>query len=133
MAGYSKTPLHKKLGLKDKTKAIFLDCPEYYKSLFEAWPSVIEQQLNKGSVDFIHYFTKSKEELSTTFPLLKNNLNKTGILWISWPKKSAKVQTDLDGNIVRSLGLETGLVDVKVCAIDDTWSGLKFVYRKKDR
>ncbi|MCA9998900.1 MAG: hypothetical protein KDE56_24225, partial [Anaerolineales bacterium] len=83
--------------------------------------------------DFIHLFTVSMAELETLLPQLKAALTKDGMLWISWPKKAAKIATDLDGNRVRELGLATGLVDVKVAAVDEVWSGLKFVYRREDR
>ena len=75
----------------------------------------------------------NKEELGKILPQLKSLLNKNGMLWISWPKKASKVMTDLDENVVRDIGLQNGLVDVKVCAVDEIWSGLKFVYRLKDR
>ncbi len=86
-----------------------------------------------GPVDYIHLFTKSKDELQTQFPILKAALAQNGLLWISWPKKASKVTTDLNENIVREIGLQNGLVDIKVCAVDEIWSGLKFVYRLKDR
>lgn len=82
---------------------------------------------------FIHYFAHSRELLQHDFPTLKKALVKDGMLWISWPKKTSKIASDLDENIIREIGLNNGLVDVKVCAVDDDWSGLKFVYRLKDR
>ena len=84
-------------------------------------------------LDFIHFFTKEKSILEETFSILKNHLSKNGMLWVSWPKGSSKVQTDINENTVRQTGLREGLVDVKVCAVDEIWSGLKFVYRTKDR
>ena len=131
-AGYSKTPLAKKLGIKEGHKVCFINQPDNYLSLFEQLPEIEEGKPNE-EVNFIHYFSKSAAELKETLPGLKKRLKKDGTLWISWPKKAAKVQTDLDGNVVRQLGLEAGLVDVKVCAVDETWSGLKFMYRKEDR
>ena len=80
-----------------------------------------------------HFFTKSEEELQGKILNLKSQLKPTGMLWISWPKKASKVPTDIDDGIVRSIGLKSGLVDVKVCAVDEVWSGLKFVFRLKDR
>jgi len=87
----------------------------------------------KQPVDFIMLFTKSKRELSEEFARLSRRLEPAGMLWVSWPKKSSGVATDLDGNVVRDLGLHAGLVDVKVSAVTDVWSGLKFVRRVKDR
>ncbi len=83
--------------------------------------------------DFIQYFVTNKANLEHTFPILKKHLNAYGLLWVSWPKKSAKKDTDLTENDVMKIGLAHGLVDVKVVAVDETWSGLKFVYRLKDR
>ena len=133
-AGYSKTPLVKKLGIKLGFKIHFANPPDNLQSLLGELPekttSIVE--LN-GPVDYIHLFTKSKDELQTQFPILKAALAQSGLLWISWPKKASKVMTDLNENIVRDIGLQNGLVDVKVCAVDEIWSGLKFVYRLKDR
>ncbi len=133
-AGYSKTPLVKKLGIKLGFKIHFANPPDNLQSLLGELPekttTIVE--LN-GPVDYIHFFTKSKDELQTQFPILKAALAQNGLLWISWPKKASKVTTDLNENIVRDIGLQNGLVDVKVCAVDEIWSGLKFVYRLKDR
>jgi hypothetical protein len=87
----------------------------------------------KGQLDFIHLFTTEKSDLKRTFPSLRKALAQNGVLWISWPKGASKVQTDVNENIVRDIGLENNLVDVKVCAVDEIWSGLKFVFRLKDR
>lgn len=132
MSGYSKTPLAKKLGIKAGYSIRLVNQPDYYLTLFDELPDVHEASTGE-QVDFIHFFTKSISELETRLPDLKSDLKPIGILWVSWPKKAAKVDTDLDGNIVRELGLENGLVDVKVCAVDEVWSGLKFMYRIKDR
>ena len=133
-AGYSKTPLVKKLGIKLGFKIHFANPPDNLQSLLGELPekttTIVE--LN-GPVDYIHFFTKSKDELPTQFPILKAALAQNGLLWISWPKKASKVTTNLNENIVRGVGLQNGLVDVKVCAVDEIWSGLKFVYRLKDR
>jgi len=87
----------------------------------------------KESADFIHLFTKERAKFEKEFLKLKAELKKEGMLWVSWPKKSSKVASDLDENIIRNYGLAKGLVDVKVCAVDEVWSGLKFMYRIKDR
>lgn len=87
----------------------------------------------EGLLDFIQFFTKESAELEKQFRALKKSLSPDGMLWVSWPKGAAKVKTDLNENIVREIGLDHQLVDVKVCAIDEIWSGLKFVFRVKDR
>lgn len=135
MAGYSETPLAKKLGIKEGHTVTILNAPEYYWSLFESLPNHIENKApnEAGAVDFIHFFTQSENELQGELLKLKSKLKKNGMLWISWPKKASKVPTDLSDMIVRDAGLKTGLVDVKVCAVDEIWSGLKFVFRKEDR
>ncbi|TRX56274.1 DUF3052 domain-containing protein [Fulvivirga sp. M361] len=132
-AGYSGTPLVKKLGIKDGHKVCFINIPDYYFDLFEKMPD-IEVVSEKGSdINFIHFFCKESSELIRYFPRLKEMMDIEGLLWVSWPKKTSQVETDVDGNLVRRTGLDNGLVDVKVCAVDKTWSGLKFVFRKQDR
>ncbi len=133
-AGYSGTPLAKKLGIKPGVDIVALGAPADYAELLDPLPdgATISGELPR-SASFLHLFTTERAVLEAKLPRLKEALEKDGILWVSWPKKAAKVETDLDGNVVRSLGLEAGLVDVKVCAVDATWSGLKFVYRLKDR
>jgi len=133
-AGYSGTPLAKKLRIKDNYACHFLHIPEYYFHLFESMPNIqtIENPAPE-SIDFAHVFLMSQDDMKTLIPSVKSYLKKDAPLWLSWPKKAAKLNTDLDGNVIRSYGLGIGLVDVKVAAIDDTWSGLKFMYRIKDR
>jgi hypothetical protein len=87
----------------------------------------------KGPLDFIQFFTKKKEELEKEFPILNQELSRNGMLWVSWPKVSSGVKTDLNETVVREIGLENGLVDVKVVAVDKTWSGLKFVCRLRNK
>jgi len=132
--GYSKTPLIKKLGIAPNVKICILNPIENYSQRLGPLPKNITQvNTLQDSLDFIQFFTRSYSEPDNMFPQLKNSLTYQGLLWISWPKKVSKLQTDLNGNLVRELGLSHGLVDTKVCAIDENWSGLKFVYRKKDR
>ena len=134
MAGYSGTPLIKKLGIKEGMTLVVVNSPVNYEDLLGGLPKGTQETKSlRAQAGFIHYFTKSQSELRKTFPRLKKTLAENGMLWISWPKASSKVLTDLNENHVRDIGLLTGLVDVKVCAVDDTWSGLKFVYRLKDR
>ena len=134
MAGYSKRSLVDKLGIKEGHRVAILGAPAgYAKILGELPPKVEPVKELRGENDFLHFFTKSRPALERKFPALKSSLAQTGTLWISWPKGSSGVPTDLNENFVREIGLSNGLVDVKVCAIDETWSGLKFVYRVKDR
>ena len=134
MAGYSKTPTWKKLGIKEGMRVIHLHAPENYAQILGKLPpgAVLADKLCKN-ISLLHYFAKDKNGLSNDFPKLKGALVPDGALWISWPKSESKVPTDLNENIVRDIGLRGGLVDVKVAAIDETWSALKFVYRLKDR
>jgi hypothetical protein len=89
--------------------------------------------VTRGDLDFAMVFVRVKSDLKAGFPRLRDRLVSNGALWVAWPKKASGVETDLSENIIRSFGLEAGLVDVKVCAVDETWSGLKFVRRLKDR
>jgi hypothetical protein len=132
-AGYSKKPLAAKLGIKEGSKIHIVNPPRYYLNALEIPQRVTLASTLKGPLEFIHFFTKSRKELELQFPILKQELLRGGMLWISWPKGSSKVETDLNEGVVREVGLKNGLVDIKVCAVDETWSGLKFVYRKADR
>ena len=134
MAGYSGTPLAKKLGIKIGMKTYVKNAPENYLDLLEPLPEalVFTKRLT-SQTDFIHLFTRSRSELSS---LLSNYLQKikpNGMIWVSWPKKSSKVETDVTEDVVREVALPLGLVDVKVCAVDEVWSGLKLVIRKENR
>ena|ERR1700747_3402775 len=134
MAGYSGTPLPKKLGIKEKFRVAFVGLPTDVRS--ELRESLRECELAsnaRGPLDFAMLFVKSQAELKKQFPRVAKQLVPAGMLWVSWPKKSSGVATDLDENVVRGIGLEAGLVDVKVCAVNEVWSGLKFVIRVKDR
>jgi hypothetical protein len=134
MAGYSGKPLAQKLGIKPGLRLIILNAPDDYAATLGALPDGVEQTTTwDGKFDFIQFFTTQKVVLETRFPELKHGLHFTGMLWISWPKKSSKLETDITEDIIRGVGLANGLVDVKVCAIDERWSGLKFVYRLEDR
>ena len=134
-AGYSKTPLLKKLGIKPGYTMLVVNAPEHYFKLLGDLPKDTEK-VNMDydqPVDFIHAFVENEKDLHNFLPSLKEKLKKDGTFWISWIKGSSKLETDINGNNVRELGLEMGLVDVKVCAVDEDWSGLKFMYRKQDR
>lgn len=132
-AGYSGTPLVKKLGIKPDFKMLVINQPDHYLQILEGLPDGVEFDESGAQVDFIHFFTKDANELREKLPELKARLQKNGMLWMSWPKKASKVPTDVDETLVRKEGLNIGLVDIKICAVDEVWSGLKFVYRTKDR
>jgi hypothetical protein len=132
-AGYSKRSLVDKLGLKPEMRAAFVHAPDGYRELLGPLTGVIVVETLDAPCDFVHAFYTSANALMAEFPGLKAALTQAGILWISWPKGASGVKTDINENVVRDTGLEIGLVDVKVAAIDATWSGLKFVYRLKDR
>lgn len=134
MAGYSQTPLVKKLGIKENYYCYVSDSPTAYFQWISPLPkgTVVKDRL-AGQFDFIHLFVSTRKNLETEFVVSQKHLKQTGMLWISWPKKASKLPTDLDENIIRNIGLHNGLVDVKVCAVDDVWSALKFVIRLKDR
>lgn len=128
MAGYLSTPLLKKLGIKSGFVIQVINEPRNYFDLLKNLPEkIIISEKADSRHDFIHVFTKSKYELIDLLPQLRDMIKPNGIIWISWPKKASGIETDLSGNEVRAIGLLNKLVDIKVCAIDETWSGLKFV------
>jgi hypothetical protein len=134
MPGYSGTPLAKKLGIKDDFRAALLHVPEDVKSelrdeLGKCWILKIGDK----DLDFIFLFVKSRAALVMDLHAAAQALAPAGMLWISWPKKSSKVPTDLTEDAIRQSGLDAGLVDIKVCAVTDVWSGLKFVIPVKNR
>ncbi len=132
--GYSGTSLVKKLGIKDGTQIVALNAPKQYPSLLGKLPrgSKIVAKLAKDAA-FIHLFTDEQVDLKKQLSAITKSLAKDGILWVSWPKKSSGVPTDITEDTLRVIILPTGLVDVKVCAIDETWSGLKFLWRLEKR
>ena len=133
-AGYSGTPLIKKLGYKSGMKAFVINAPENYFELLCDLPEDISFVKKASSgLDMIHWFLDSQNELFKKLESVKKQMKKDGMIWISWPKKSSGRPSDLDDNVIRNAVLDCGLVDVKVCAVDETWSGLKAVYRLKDR
>jgi len=134
MPGYSGTPLPKKLGIKDGLRLSLIDAPrEVVAELKSSLDNCKLARDTKAPLDFAMLFTKSAASLKKEFTQLAKNLAPAGMLWISWPKKTSGVPTDLNENLVREIGLAAGLVDVKVCAVTEVWSGLKFVRRLKDR
>jgi hypothetical protein len=134
MPGYSGTPLPKKLGIKDGFHFALIDAPsDVIAELKPSLQKCTAADDAKTSLDFAMLFAKSTASLKKQFGKTAKNLSPAGMLWVSWPKKTSGVATDLNENIVREIGLAAGLVDVKVCAVTDVWSGLKFVRRLKDR
>jgi hypothetical protein len=133
MPGYSGTPLPKKLGIKAGFRVNLVNLPTDVRA--ELRDSLAECKAPKppGEIDLSMFFTKSLAELAREFPRLSKLLAPAGMLWVSWPKKASGIPTDLTENDVRDIGLDAGLVDVKVCAVTEVWSGLKFVRRVKDR
>jgi Protein of unknown function (DUF3052) len=137
MAGYSGTPLAKKLGLKPEFRVAFFQLPgDVRTELKEALSSCLlvkDAKDDSGQLDFAMIFAKSQADMKEQFPKFARRLAPAGMLWISWPKKAFGIVTDLNENDVMRIGLTAGLVDVKVCAVNEVWSGLKFVIRVKDR
>jgi len=134
MSGYSGTPLVKKLGIKEGFKIKLINPPGNYFELTGAWPkgaSILENKNAKA--DFIHLFTNKISDLEKQIMKLKDEINKDGMIWVSWYKKSAKIPTEITEDIIRNTALPLGLVDVKVCAVDEKWSGLKLVWRVVNR
>ena len=134
MAGYSSTPLAKKLGIKEGSRIGLVNAPKNFENELGKLPDRAEfvKRLT-NSLDMIVFFVLTEGALARDFAKLAKKLASNGMIWIAWPKKSSGVSTDLSFNSVQRIGLGAGLVDVKICAVDDTWSGLKFVYRLKDR
>jgi len=136
MAGYSGTPLAQKLGIKPGQCIALIAAPPGFDRTLGTLPADVAVRADlrgRESFDVIVLFTSSAAELQKRFPTTANRLTPAGGLWIAWPKRASGVATDLTDNVVRKIGLEAGLVDNKVCAVDDTWSGLRFVIRIKDR
>jgi hypothetical protein len=133
MAGYSSKSLIEKLGIKAGSKILVVNAPKNFWKILGPLPEKTRQAGKSGSVDFIHFFSMEKAEYQKGLPGLKKRLAPSGMLWVSWPKKAAKTQADLDEKGVRDFALKNGLVDVKICAVDETWSGLKLVIPVKDR
>ena len=127
MAGYSGTPLPQKLGIKDGARVRVAGGPRGFAATLGVVPRA------RGEADVIVLFTRTAAELSRSFPRLRRSLRDSGGLWVAWPKKASGEATDLDEGAIRRYGLGQGLVDNKVCAIDETWSGLRFVVRLADR
>jgi hypothetical protein len=134
MAGYSKTPLAQKLGIKAGTKVVALDAPTSYRKWLAPLPNGVSfgDKAIAGS-DFVHLFVTERRTLEKELKRLRKLLADAGVLWVSWPKKSSSVATDITEDVIRDVCLPLGFVDVKVCAVDETWSGLKLMIRRENR
>ena len=136
MAGYSGTPLPKKLGIKEDCRVLLVNPPPNFVNVLGELPAGVNVQVNDRTgpaFDVILFFTESLAQLRMQFPKLSRRLVPNGGFWVAWPKRGSGVATDLSENLVREVGLDAGLVDNKVCAVDLTWSGLRFVIRLQDR
>jgi hypothetical protein len=133
-AGYSGTPLPRKLGIKPQARLALVGAPPGFDEVLgDLPPGVSVHRRLRGTFDVLVAFVRTRSELERRLPALKQALDQAGGLWVAWPKRSSGVATDLSDGTVRDVGLGIGLVDNKVCAIDTTWSGLRFVYRVADR
>jgi hypothetical protein len=134
-SGYSGTALPKKLGIRPGARLALVRAPEDFDATLGELPGgvVVARRLTRGAVDVIVAFFVERAALERRLPSLRGALDPAGGLWIAWPKRTSGVETDLGEGVVRELGLAAGLVDNKVCAIDEVWSGLRFVYRLRDR
>lgn len=133
-AGYSGTPLAKKLGIKDGSSVLVVGAPAGYLDLLEPLPEAVQfaSRLSE-SIDLVHVFADRKAELQTALTTFRQALRPSATVWVSWPKKSARLPTDITEDTIREIALPMGFVDVKVCAVTDVWSGLKLVVRKELR
>ena len=133
-SGYSGTPLAKKLGIKAGSRVFVVNPPAAYEELLEPLPADVSfLDEFESDLDMIHLFTDSKKDLAGKLKRYLKKIKANGTIWVSWPKKASNVPTDITEDVVRALALPLGLVDVKVCAVDDVWSGLKLVIRLENR
>ena len=131
MAGYSGTPLAKKLGIEPGHAIHAVAAPDGYRTLLAPLPDgVTFAPRLSTTVDVVHVFVTASSTLASALPRIRRQMRSDAVVWVSWPKKASKVETDVTEDVVRAIALPTGLVDVKVCAVDDVWSGLKLVVRK---
>jgi hypothetical protein len=134
MAGYSGTPLAQKLGIKPGATVVVINAPTNYQKLLGKSASDARFTIRVGAdANFIHFFTKHRAELEKQLDRLRTKLADSGTLWVSWPKKSSGVTTDITEDVIRAVALPLGFVDTKVCAVDETWSGLKLMIRRENR
>ena len=134
MAGYSGTPLPKKLGIKEGHDVAFVSAPDHFRATLGELPDGVRVKSRAtGPLDVIVLFVTRRSELERRFDRLRAAMDPAAGLWVAWPKRASGVETDMTENVARDVGLDRGLVDNKVCAIDETWSGLRLVIRREDR
>jgi len=134
VAGYSGTPLPQKLGIREGARVALVRAPDGFADSLVPLPDGVRLRARLGGVsDIVLFFATRRSELERRFPTMARALEPAGGLWIAWPKRTSNVATDLSENLIRGIGLGNGLVDNKVCAVDEVWSGLRFVYRLADR
>jgi hypothetical protein len=134
MAGYSGTPLPQKLGIKPGMIVVAIDPPENYRKLLDPVPSGVNFATRPvGKTKFVHLFVKERRVLAKHLQSLRRKIAEDAMVWVSWPKKSSGVPTDVTEDVIRAVALPIGFVDIKVCAVDDTWSGLKLMIRRENR
>ena len=134
MAGYSETPLAKKLGIKEGFKVFLVTAPALYRALLAPLPARVRfTSTANSSTNLVHVFATERSALARLLPTLRKRLPPEAAIWVSWPKKSSKVPTDITEDTIREVALPLGLVDIKVCAVTEVWSGLKLVVRKELR
>jgi hypothetical protein len=134
MAGYSGTPLPQKLGIKPGTILVVIDAPDNYRKLLGTIPSGVNFASRPiRNTRFVHLFVKERRALGTHLQSLRQKIAQDAVVWVSWPKKSSGVATDITEDVIRAVALPLGFVDIKVCAVDETWSGLKLMIRRENR
>ncbi len=134
MAGYSGKPLAEKLGIKPNAEVVLINAPPNYRKLLGQLPTGVKfSDRISADCEFVHFFSTRLSELAKQLVRLRRKLADTGTLWVSWPKKSSGVATDITEDVIRAVCLPLGFVDVKVCAVDETWSGLKLMIRRENR
>jgi hypothetical protein len=134
MSGYSGTPLAKKLGIKAGHTLCLINPPDHYQNLVTPLPpGIVFAPRVDQSTQVIHLFTTRRAELAVELPRFLATMNSQTVIWVSWPKKASKVPTDITEDVIRDIALPLGLVDIKVCAVDEVWSGLKLVVRNENR
>jgi hypothetical protein len=134
MAGYSETPLPQKLGIKPGLMVVTINAPANYRRLLGQIPDSVtfSERLKSGS-SFVHLFTSRRSEMQKKMSILRDKISDNGAIWVSWPKKSSGISTDVTEDVIREIALPLGFVDIKVCAVDETWSGLKLMIRRENR
>ena len=134
MSGYSGTPLAQKLGIKIGQRVISINAPVTYRKLLAPLPEGVSfsDKLDKNAT-FVHLFVSERKTLEKELKRLRKMIANNGVVWVSWPKKSSGVRTDVTEDVLRDVALPLGLVDIKVCAVDETWSGLKLMIRRENR